>query len=341
MWINESGRKQRKLSREILGILTIILVVALLLMHTLDMISIVIIDHYLVVNEIVLSEAEYIKLEGWVFNLSLIAAVVFFIVLFLFLLGERLSYIREILAGIDALREGQEDYVIPLEGNNELTQLAESVNYLSKTQRKVKEKERELSDEKEAFIHAMSHDIRTPLTTIMAYSELMSGENTFTPEEQIQYLKLIQHKAEQIKDMTDILLDDSRRNPEYLENASILLQQLTAEFEEALEDNFIIEKCIQCPSFSGTFDVRELQRIFDNLISNVQKYADPASPVKLFVSLENSRVLIQQENAFRKLDKPVDGYQIGLKSIRRIAQNYGGLVEVQQDGITFSIKITL
>ena len=106
-------------------------------------------------------------------------------------------------------------------------------------------------------------------------------------------------------------------------------------------DNFIIEKCILCPSFSGTFDVRELQRIFDNLISNVQKYADSASPVILSVSLENLRVLIQQENAVRKLDEPVDGYQIGLKSIRRIVQNYGGLVEVQQDGITFSIKIIL
>ena len=334
MWINESGRKQRKLSREILGILAVIFVVAVLLMHTLDMISIVIIDHYLFVNEIVLSEAEYIRIEAWVFNLSLIAAVIFFIALFLFLLGERLSYIREILAGIDALRKGQEDYVIPLEGNNELTQLADSVNYLSKTQK-------ELNDEKEAFIHTMSHDIRTPLTTIMAYSELMLGENTLTPEEQVQYLKLIQHKAEQIKDMTDILLEGSRRNLEYFENASLLMQQLTADFEEALEDNFVIEKCIQCPSFSGTFDVRELQRIFDNLISNVQKYADSGSPVKLSVSLENSRVLIQQENAVRKLDKPVDGYQIGLKSIRRIVQNYGGLVDVKQDSTIFAIKITL
>lgn len=334
MWINESGRKQRKLSREILGILAVIFVVAVLLMHTLDMISIVIIDHYLFVNEIVLSEAEYVKIEAWVFNLSLIAAVIFFIALFLFLLGERLSYIREILAGIDALREGQEDYEVPLEGNNELTQLADSVNYLSKTQK-------ELNDEKEAFIHTMSHDIRTPLTTIMAYSELMLGENTLTPEEQVQYLKLIQHKAEQIKDMTDILLEGSRRNLEYFENASLLMQQLAADFEEALEDNFVIEKCIQCPSFSGTFDVRELQRIFDNLISNVQKYADSGSPVKLSVSLENSRVLIQQENAVRKLDKPVDGYQIGLKSIRRIVQNYGGLVDVKQDSTIFAIKITL
>ena len=229
MWTNENGRKYRKLSKEILGLLAVIFVIALLLMYTLDMISIVIIDQYLFANDMILSEAEYVKIEGWVLNLSLIASVVFFIVLFLFLLGERLSYIREILVGIDALREGQEDYVVPLEGNNELTQLAEAVNYLSKTQKK-------LNDEKETFIHTMSHDIRTPLTTIMSYTELMMGGNAFTSEERVQYLKLIRHKAEQIKDMTDILLDGSRRNLEYFENASLLMQQLVAEFE--IRDSF-------------------------------------------------------------------------------------------------------
>ena len=334
MWTNKNGRKHRKLSKEILGLLVVIFVIAVLLMYTLDMISIVIIDQYLFANDMILSEAEYVKIEGWVLNLSLIASVVFFIVLFLFLLGERLSYIREILVGIDALREGQEDYVVPLEGNNELTQLAEAVNYLSKTQK-------ELNDEKETFIHTMSHDIRTPLTTIMSYTELMMGGNAFTLEERVQYLKLIRHKAEQIKDMTDILLDGSRRNLEYFENVSLLMQQLVAEFEEMLEDHFVIEKSFDCPAFSGSFDVQELRRIFDNLISNVKKYADAEAPVKLSVSQENEKICIRQENTVREMNEPVEGYQIGLKSIQRIAKNYGGVVNVQQDDMTFVIKIFL
>ena len=74
--------------------------------------------------------------------------------------------------------------MVPVEGNNELTQLAKSVNYLSQTQREVKQREQALSAEKEQFIRGLSHDIRTPLTSIMAYSELLAGEKAVAPEEQ-------------------------------------------------------------------------------------------------------------------------------------------------------------
>lgn len=339
--INMKSNKRRKLSGEILGLLAVTLVLALILLQFLGIVARAMIDSFLFMRDIVLTEAQYAQLDDWVFHLSLLVSVAFFIILFLFLLGERLSYIREVLAGIDALRSGQEDYVVPLEGSNELTQLAEAVNYLSRTQREVKEQERVLNEEKEQFIRALSHDIRTPLTSIMAYSELLTGANTVDPQEQTRYLELIQHKAGQIKDMTDILLDGSKRNPEYFEDARLLIEQLTAEFEEMLEDDFSIEASLDCPAFPGTFDVQELRRIFDNLVSNVQKYADPDRPVKISISLEGVQLLIRQENAVRERIAPADGYQIGLRSIQRIAQNYAGQVDVQKDDAAFAITITL
>ena len=335
------SNKRRKLSGEILGLLAVTLVLALILLQFLGIVARAMIDSFLFMRDIVLTEAQYAQLDDSVFHLSLLVSVAFFIILFLFLLGERLSYIREVLAGIDALRSGQEDYVVPLEGSNELTQLAEAVNYLSRTQREVKEQERVLNEEKEQFIRALSHDIRTPLTSIMAYSELLTGANTVDPQEQTRYLELIQHKAGQIKDMTDILLDGSKRNPEYFEDARLLIEQLTAEFEEMLEDGFSIEASLDCPAFPGTFDVQELRRIFDNLVSNVQKYADPDRPVKISISLEGVQLLIRQENAVRERIAPADGYQIGLRSIQRIAQNYAGQVDVQKDDAAFAITITL
>lgn len=339
--INMKSNKRRKLSGEILGLLAVTLVLALILLQFLGVVARAMIDSFLFMRDIVLTEAQYAQLDDWVFHLSLLVSVAFFIILFLFLLGERLSYIREVLAGIDALRSGQEDYVVPLEGSNELTQLAEAVNYLSRTQREVKEQERVLNEEKEQFIRALSHDIRTPLTSIMAYSELLTGANTVDPQEQTRYLELIQHKAGQIKDMTDILLDGSKRNPEYFEDARLLIEQLTAEFEEMLEDGFSIEASLDCPAFPGTFDVQELRRIFDNLVSNVQKYADPDRPVKISISLEGVQLLIRQENAVRERIAPADGYQIGLRSIQRIAQNYAGQVDVQKDDAAFAITIML
>lgn len=141
--------------------------------------------------------------------------------------------------------------------------------------------------------------------------------------------------------MTDLLLDGSKRSPEYFENACLLMEQLADEFEGMLEDVFTVKTTLACPAFSATFDVQELQRIFDNLISNIQKYAAPDKPVLLAISAENGQLNIRQENAVRKLDASSEGYQIGLKSIRRIAQNYGGRVEVRQDDAMFMISIIL
>ena len=331
----------KRLSQEILGILVLSCFIAIFLFQLLRFAAIAIIENYLFLQDIVLTDAQYIHVDHWVFNLSFLVSVAFFIALFLFLLGERLSYIHEILKGIQALQNGNEDYMVPIEGNNELTLLANAINYLSQTQREIKKKECMLKEEKEQFIRALSHDIRTPLTSIISYSDLLTKGHTIAPEEHTHYLNLIQNKAVQIKDMTDILLDGSKRHLEYFENIRILMEQLIGEFEEMLEDTFQIETILNCPLFPGTFDVQELRRIFDNLISNVEKYADPDKPVKLSVSLENKQLIIRQENTVRKQCTSVQSYQIGLRSIKRITQHYEGCVDIQKDDFNFSITIIL
>ena len=336
-----NGQKRHRLSGEILGVLTITFIIALFLFQLLRIAAGAIIDSVLFMQDIVLTEAQYIQADDWVLNLSLLVSVGFFVILFLFLLGERLSYIRDILEGIDALQKGQENHMVPVEGNNELTQLAKAVNYLSKTHREVRHREQAISEEKEQFIRGLSHDIRTPLTSIMAYSELLAGQNDAAPEEQARYLNLIHTKAGQIKEMTDLLLDGSKRSPEYFENACLLMEQLAEEFESMLEDDFSVKTVLTCPAFPATLDVQELQRSLDNLVSNVQKYAALDKPVLLAISEGDGQLIIRQENAVRKLDAPAEGYQIGLKSIQRIAQNYGGRVEVQQDDAMFMIRILL
>ena len=332
---------RRKLPKEILGLLAVTSLIAVFLFQTLVLAGGSLCEHYLYAKDIRLEEMQYAQIDAWVFNLSMFISVVFFVILFLFLLGERLSYIGEILSGIDALQNGKEDYSVPLEGSNELTQLAKAVNFLSHTQREIKVKEQVLNEEKDQFIRAMSHDIRTPLTSIIAYSELLATDNTLKSDEQYRYLALIRHKATQIRDMTDILLDGSKRNLEFFEDARLLIRQLVGEFEEILEDDFKVETDINCPAFSGTFDVQELRRIFDNLSSNVRKYADPAKPVTLSVGLENGALLIHQANAVLPEKPQSESYQIGLNSIRRIAQHYGGSVAVEENGAAFSITIIL
>lgn len=333
--------RRRRLSHEILGLIGIGALLSVILFMILSGTATVIAESYCFDHDVPMTEFDWLELDRWILGLSMLVSVVFFSILFLSLLGERLAYIRRLTKGIEALRTG-EQHTIPLEGNNELTALAGAINEMSVARQKLKEKESALAQEKEQLIRTLSHDIRTPLTSIMAYSDFLASKEEISAEDQRAYLQLIQRKTQQIRELTDILLDGGKRNLEQFEDARLLMEQLAAEFEEELEDSFTVETDFSgCPAFSGSFDVQELRRIMDNLGSNVQKYADPAFPVELTIGMEENGLTIRQRNRVSKTDAPADSYKLGISSIRRIAQHYGGQAVVRQDAEEFSIAVTL
>jgi signal transduction histidine kinase len=301
-----------------------------------------IIENYFWQRDVILDEYQLYQLDSVVFSASLVVSLILFITLFLILFGERLAYIRTIIKGIDALRDGEYGRSIDLVGNNELTQLAIAVNYLSESELKIKEKETRLKEEKEELIRTLSHDIRTPLTSILSYSEIMEQKEGDVIDEQREYVSLVHKKALQIKDLTYILLDGGKRNVERFDGAKLLFEQLAGEFEEVLEDGYRLDIDLsECPEFSGDFDVQEMRRIFDNLISNIQKYADPDAWVVLSVKKTEIGLIIRQSNAIKKTVEPSESYRMGINSIRRIAQSYGGQVNINQNEELFEIVITL
>ena len=84
-----------------------------------------------------------------------------------------------------------------------------------------------------------------------------------------------------------------------------------------------------------------MRRIFDNIISNVKKYAEPSEPVELTISKKDEGIEIRQSNRIAKDRQTSENYKMGLYSIRRIAQNYGGTVEVRDENGKYEIMITL
>ena len=334
--------KRRKLSHEILGLIAIAAAFSIVLFLVLSGIATGIAEEYIFNHDIPMDEFDWIAMYQRIYTIAAVLSCITFSVLFLAMMQSRIAYIQTITEGIGQLREQPKKLELPLNGNNELKFLAEAVNDMSQAQLALREKEQALAQEKEQLIRALSHDIRTPLTSILAYSDYLTTREGITPAEQQNYLGLIRKKAEQIRDLTAVLLDGSRRNPEYFDDGKLLMEQIAEEFREELEEEYAVTVDFsQCPAFSGNFDVQELRRIFDNLSSNVKKYADPAKSVTLSVGLENGVLLIQQTNAVRT-EKPLsESYQIGLNSIRRIAQHYGGSVAVDESRASFSITVML
>ena len=342
MLISEKRRNTPKLSREIMGLLCITAAIALFFFGFLHLTANAIASTYLLENDILLTEGQLLTLQGGIRSLSLLSAVLLFLALFLFLLGQKMAYLREIIQGVEALRTHRMDFTMPIEGDNELKELAESINFLSETERRLRQLETELQAEKEQLIRDLSHDIRTPLTAMLSYSDYLGRKETLEQEEVQEYIALVQRKGQQIKALTDRLLDSGSRDLETIEDGKLLMEQLAGEWEEILENTFpCIVDTKNCPAFYGSFDIQELRRIFDNLASNVEKYADREQPVELRIDAVDKRLRVCQRNAIKTGTGPVESNQIGLESIRRISALYGGMVKVSIEQGIFSIQITL
>ena len=332
---------RRKLTHEILGLSGISVAISVFFYNFLSMTANSIVEAYIMQKDILLTEAQRWALDSWIPNVSFVMAVILFVFLFLFLIGQRLRYIRDIILGIEALRTHRMDYEISLEGNNELTELAESINFLARTEKELQIKENLLREEREGFIRAMSHDIRTPLTVIKGYSEYLQNKDSVSEEEIRTYAELIDQKATQLKEMTDRLLNGGRAL-EKIENGKFLMEQLVSEWELMLEDEFACNIDMSgCPEFAGEFDIQELRRIFDNLASNVRKYADVKGPVALTVYKEADFLVIDQTNLLRKEIAEVESNGIGLESIRKIVERYRGTMNVEKSSEFFRITLQI
>lgn len=289
---------KRKISREILGLTGISFVISAFFYGFIRTMANSVVLSYCDNMAIVLSESQEWEIGNLIKNVSGVAAVIIFVVLFLFLVGEKIE---------NAVHELQM-------------------------------KEKSLYEERENLYRSLSHDIRTPLTTILSYSEYMKEK--IEEESMHEYITRVQGKAEQIKNLTDQLLDGGVRNLEKIENGKFLMQQLADEWETALENNFQCEIDMNnCPDFAGEFDVREMRRIFDNLVSNVEKYADESKGVRLGISEKEECLVIKQENMIKKELQNVESRGIGITSIKRIVENYGGEVLVNKEDDRFTIEI--
>ena len=210
-------------------------------------------------------------------------------------------------------------------------------------------RERRMQEEKEAWIRSLSHDIRTPLTSMLSYSELVLSREETDREELFRALVLTREKARQIKELTDQLMEGERQKEEPAEDLGLLFAQLAQEWEAVLEERFAVQTEVSgLAGASGMADIDSLQRVWDNLISNVEKYADPDQPVTLKIERGPDeaerggvRAVITQKNAVRKDDFYKESYGIGLKNIRRIVSRYQGEAEVTEDGESFQIRIRL
>lgn len=228
-----------------------------------------------------------------------------FVEIFFKLIDFTIEYIRKLRRSIQQVTSGNYGVQCEVEYDDELGSLAANINVLSKTllakekeSEKLKEKERAALDiernaerQKNELITNVAHDLRTPLTTIVGYLELIKDDSALSKEDVHKYSGIAYEKSIRLQEMMDDLFEftkldnaDIKLNKSMI-NLSGLIMQMTDEFYPSFKD-CNITPIVNLPeeNIYVQGDGQLLARVFDNLISNALKYGYHNTDLKIEVS---------------------------------------------------------
>lgn len=228
-----------------------------------------------------------------------------FVEIFFKLIDFTIEYIRKLRRSIQQVTSGNYGVQCEVEYDDELGSLAANINVLSKTllakekeSEKLKEKERAALDiernaerQKNELITNVAHDLRTPLTTIVGYLELIKDDTALSKEDVHKYSGIAYEKSIRLQEMMDDLFEftkldnaDIKLNKSMI-NLSGLIMQMTDEFYPSFKD-CNITPIVDLPeeNIYVQGDGQLLARVFNNLISNALKYGYHNTDLKIEVS---------------------------------------------------------
>ena len=286
--------------------------------------------------------------------------IIFCVCLFLviFLLGCRriVRYICLLSQEVQVMENGDFSRPVTVQGSNELAALASCLDSMRVTLAQQRRQEAETSARVKDLITQMSHDLRTPLTTLLLYTEIVAGGKYHSQAQLEEYLGKIDTKARQIKQLSDNLFEYAlvtRDTVVALDGPapfSQIFEEPLAEFADQLDQRGF--GCLldlgeeDCLLDLGEEDVRlqvyrpYIRRIFDNIASNIFKYADPAHPVLVSFVREGEKAGL----AFANVPLPPDtggaeSTKVGLISVQTMMEKMQAEVEVSQTARQYCITL--
>ncbi|MBR1456414.1 MAG: HAMP domain-containing histidine kinase [Oscillospiraceae bacterium] len=278
----------------------------------------------------------------------LLSVISFFAVVLLYI--HRLSR-RVILLSREAgaIGAGDLDHPITVKGGDELAELATDVDNMRRSVIERMGNERRAWQANSELITAISHDIRTPMTTLIGYLGLLNESGFDDPEQGRQFAASAYDKAMELKDLTDELFryflvfgrSELDLNSERLD-ARLLLEQLLGEAEFDLSDaGFSVSRIEFEGECSVWADPLYLKRVLDNLVSNAKKYADRQRPILVLTELKNGDLSVCVSNYVARSMDRVESTKIGLRTCEKIMQAMGGSFTTTRDEEHFAAEFTL
>ncbi|MDD5922860.1 MAG: HAMP domain-containing sensor histidine kinase [Eubacteriales bacterium] len=290
--------------------------------------------------------------QTWYLVMSIVSVFVSVFVFFLVILIYNKSVIRRIIDGskdVRAISEGDLDHPAARTNNDEIGILSDSVEVLRKSLKEKTEGEKAALDANTELITSMSHDIRTPLTSLIGYIDIIEGGKYQTKEELNRYIHSCKDKAIQLKNLSDKLFNyflvfgnqkqDTRSFEEV--DGSVLFRQLIVEHETELEiQGFRVNNQFDIPEgIMVKVDIQAIMRVFDNLFSNMLKYASIDFPIEIKVDYIQDKIKLVFQNHIRSEAKLVESTKIGVKTCKKIIEDHGAVFHAMEEERIYTTEI--
>lgn len=262
---------------------------------------------------------------------EMLLAFSIFILMVLIGIRKKMEYIRKLSKEIQILEGGNLEYKITVTGKDELAALAGGLNCMRESFRRQTIQEAEIVRENQKIVTQMSHDIRTPLTSIMLYTELLK-KGTYKNEEQFrEYIEKIVRKTRRMKQLADNLFEyslvssDQEIELEEAENEKMLFYDLFSETTSYLEQQgYQVDFLVNWNEARLKINTDYISRILDNVTSNIQKYADKSCPVTIGSVKNNNMEGFYFENRTAALTDETESTGVGIQSIKNMMAKMGG-----------------
>ncbi|EJS70079.1 MULTISPECIES: HAMP domain-containing sensor histidine kinase [Bacillus] len=234
--------------------------------------------------------------------LFLISFILLSILLFFFLTKPYLKYFDEISNGIHHLAKGDFTNTVNVSSNDEFSDIAREINIASEKLKEAVERGDFAESSKDQLVVNLAHDLRTPLTSVLGYLDLILKEENLT-KEQIKYYSTIAFaKSQRLESLIEELFEITRMNygvqqlDEKSINISELLIQLGEELYPLLEKNQLEARLHVEPHLYINGDGNLLARVFENLVTNAVRYGNKGQFVDMNGYIEDGDVVVQIVN---------------------------------------------
>lgn len=218
--------------------------------------------------------------------------------------------LRHIISELHYIANGNYDHRIPFELRGDLNRVVTSINGLVDSTVAAIEDERRIEKSKDELITNVSHDIRTPLTSIIGYLGLIEDRQYHSEEDLLKYTHTAYIKAKQMKSLVDDLFEYTKvRQPSVPVNLisfdmAQMIEQLAADFElEASRKGMIIETKVNPEHIIMDGDTEKLVRVFNNLLSNALKYGKDADKIIMEAEKAGTEVILTVKNNGQMIPK--------------------------------------